>query len=126
MSLIHLGKLVYTGVTFAGQVGLLTAQQPNAVTVSLDARDQGSLWLNLFEAIFNMKALPLTFLIRNVVSTAGMDFEQAVKMLSQVPLMADSYLIVGGVKVGQGAVITRNRENTADFWYLNKDAGKDP
>jgi len=117
---------VYTGVTFAGQVGLLTAQRPNAVTVSLDERDQGFVWENIFDAIFERNALPITFLIRNVVSTAEMDFDYAVKMLSQVLLVADGYLIVGGVNVGQGAVVTRNRDDAADVWYLSNDTAKSP
>lgn len=120
------GKTVYTGVTFAGQVGLLTAQRPNAITVSLDERDRCCLWLNIFEAIFNKKAMPITFLIRDVVSSKEIEFDHAVKMLSQVPLMAAGYLIVGGTTVGQGAVITRNRENAVDIWYLSKDASKSP
>ncbi|KAJ7328587.1 hypothetical protein OS493_024508 [Desmophyllum pertusum] len=120
------GKVKYTGVTFAGQVGLLTAQQPNGVTITLDERDQGFLWENIFEAIFNKNAMPITFLIRDVISTEGMDFEHAVKTLSQVPLIADGYLIVGGVNVGEGAVVTRNRESTADVWNLTSDATKSP
>ena len=123
---LFLGKVAYTGVTFAGQVGLLTAQRPNRVTVTLDERDKGFLWENIFEAIFNKNAMPITFLIRDVVSAEGMDFSQAVKKLSQVPLIADGYLIVGGVKVGEGAVVTRNRESTDDIWRLSQDVAKKP
>lgn len=118
--------MIYTGVTFAGQVGLLTAQKPKSVTITLDERDQGFLWENIFQAILNHKAVPITFLIRDVVSTPEMDFAQAVKTLSQVPLMADGYLIVGGVKVGEGAVVTRDRKGAADVWKLSPDAGKSP
>ena len=117
---------MYTGVTFAGQVGLLTAQRPNSLTISLDERDRGHIWDNVFEAIFNKNAIPVTFLIRDVVSTEGMDFSQAVKKISQVPLIAASYLILGGVKVGEGAVVTRGREKTADIWRLSQDAAKEP
>ena len=117
---------MYTGVTFAGQVGLLTAQRPNSLTISLDERDQGQIWDNVFEAIFNKNAIPVTFLIRDVVSTEGMDFSQAVKKVSQVSLIAASYLILGGVKVGEGAVVTRGREKTADIWRLSQDAAKEP
>ena len=117
---------MYTGVTFAGQVGLLTAQQPNAFTISLDERDKGFLWENVFLAIFHKKAMPLTFLVRTVVSTPGMDFGHAVKVLSQMPLVADCYLIVGGVGAGQGCVITRDREDTANIWLLSNDTRKSP
>ena len=114
-----LGKVLYTGVSFAGQVGLLTAQKPNAFTVSLDERDQGYWWENILLAIFNKKAIPVTMLIRDVVSTEGTTFQEAVQRLSAEPLMADGYLIVGGVNSGEGAVVTRNRESTADLWYLD-------
>ena len=93
---------------------------------SLLMKEIGAVWLNIFEAIFNKKAMPITFLIRDVVSSKEIEFDHAVKMLSQVPLMAAGYLIVGGTTVGQGAVITRNRENAADIWYLSKDASKSP
>ena len=121
-----LGEVIYTGVSFAGQVGLATAQKPKSVTISLDERDKGFLWENIFQAIFNKKAIPITFLIREVVSTAKMDFAGAVQMLSQVPLMADGYLIVGGVNVGEGAVVTRKRAGVVDVWKLSSDAAKSP
>ena len=63
LTFLFLGKVVYSGVTFAGQVGLLTAQRPNAVTVSLDARGGGTVWQNIFQVIFNRKAPPITFVI---------------------------------------------------------------
>jgi len=125
-SFLFLGKVIYTGVSFAGQVGLLTAQKPKSVTITLDERDQGFLWENIFQAIFNKKAVPVSFLIRDVVSTARMDFAHAVETLSQVPLMADGYLIVGGVNVGEGAVVTRNRAGAADVWELSSTAAKSP
>ena len=113
-------------MSFAGQVGLATAQKPKSVTISLDERDRGFLWQNIFQAIFNHKAVPITFLIRNVVSTDKMDFAHAVEMLSQVPLMADGYLIVGGMNVGEGAVVTRKRTGVVDVWKLSPDVAKSP
>lgn len=120
------GKLMYTGVTFAGQVGLLTAQRPNTFTISLDERDQGFVWQNILLALLNKKAIPVTFLVRNVVSTPGTDFDHALEVLSQMPLIADCYLILGGVNAGQGAVITRDREDTANIWLLSNDTRKNP
>ena len=59
-----------------------------------------------------------------MVSTVEMDFNYAVKMLSHVLLVADGDLIVGGVNVGQGAVVTRKREDAADVWYLSNGTTK--
>lgn len=104
---------------FSGQIGLATAQRPNAVTISLDERDQGMFIENLIMFILDKKALPTMFALRNVVATDNVDFNQAVKYLSEVHLDADVYYIVGGVKPGEGAIITRDRLHAVNVWKLD-------
>ena len=41
-----------------------------------------------------------------------------------VPLPAASYFILGGVSPGQGAVITRNRDDAEDVWRLGQRSEK--
>lgn len=117
------GKTLYSGVTFASMVGVFTAQSPGELTVSGDERDRGYVWENIFEAIFNKNALPVSFLMRESVST-GLEFEQAVALLSSKETIADIYFIVGGMKAGQGAVITRDRPKAADVWRLDTAKGR--
>ncbi|EDO37695.1 predicted protein, partial [Nematostella vectensis] len=117
------GEIIYSGVTFAGLVGLYTAQSPNALTLDTDQRAQGSIWENIIVALLDKKALPPLFLIRQIVATEGVDFPQAVNELSSAPMFDDSYYIVGGVKPDQGAVVTRNRLSTADVWMLDAEKG---
>ena len=117
------GKTVYSGVTFASLVGLFTAQSPKALTVSGNERDRGIVWENVFEAIFNQKAVPVSFLMRQAVST-GLDFNGGVNILSSTELIADIYFIVGGVKPGEGLIITRDRSKAADIWRLDTGEGR--
>ncbi|TKS71219.1 N-acylethanolamine-hydrolyzing acid amidase [Collichthys lucidus] len=47
------------------------------------------------------------------------DFQDAVMRLSKIPIITGVYYIVGGVKAGEGAVITRDRTGPADIWPLD-------
>lgn len=70
-------------------------------------------------AILDRKALPNTFLHRSVIATDDLGFDSAIRQLSQATVIADMYYIVGGIKAGQGAVITKNRLSVADVWRLD-------
>lgn len=70
-------------------------------------------------AILNKEAIPVLLEIRRITATDKMDFNQAVTLLSKVPMIADAYLIVAGVKPGEGAVITRDRTALANLWKLD-------
>ncbi|KAK3739863.1 hypothetical protein QZH41_009103, partial [Actinostola sp. cb2023] len=113
------GQTVYSGTTFAGMIGLATAQRPKGVTITLDEREKGFVIQNIIIAILNKKAIPVAFEIRNIVATDHMDFNQAITSLSKVPMYAAAYFIVGGVKSGEGAVITRDRSDVANLWKLD-------
>jgi len=113
------GKLSYKGTTYAGYVGLLTGMRPNAFTVTIDERDQGTWWENALE-ILNKYKLGLSFLIRDVLSTPGATFTQALQRYSDTPLIAPVYIILGGMAAGEGAIITRNQTHAVDVWMLWK------
>lgn len=46
------------------------------------------------------------------------DFLDAVMRLAKIPIITEVYYIVGGVRAGEGVVITRNRAGPADIWPL--------
>lgn len=46
------------------------------------------------------------------------DFQDAVMRLAKVPIITGVYYIVGGVRAGEGVVITRDRAGPADIWPL--------
>jgi hypothetical protein len=52
------------------------------------------------------------------------DYPAALASLSNTELIADVYYILAGVSAGQGAVISRNRQNATDVWTLDEPHGR--
>lgn len=117
------GQTVYTGTTFAGLIGLATAQKPHSYTVSINERDTGTWWMNAFEALLTGTHGITFLLVRDIVSNKEMDFESAVNTLASSHVIAPSYIIVGGTKPGEGVVITRDRTEAKDLWRMDPDNG---
>ncbi|TRY95858.1 hypothetical protein DNTS_021391 [Danionella cerebrum] len=117
------GKVAYRGTTFAGYVGLWTGQSPNRFTVSGNERNKGHWWENIISAIL-LKSSPVSWLVRETLE-AALDFQDAVMRLAKVPIITDVYYIVGGVRAGEGVVITRDRSGSDDIWPLDPLYGKE-
>ena len=117
-------KVVYTGTTFAGIVGLYTGQKPNAYTVTVDQRNQGYWWMNAIEALLAGTHGITSINIRDAIANKEMSFETVVEFLSTTRLIAPSYIIVGGTKAGEGVVITRDRTAAKDLWRLDPNSGR--
>ncbi|KAK3098609.1 hypothetical protein FSP39_021198 [Pinctada imbricata] len=120
---IQNNKTVYSGVTYAGYVGLLTGMRPKAFTITIDERDQGAWWENFLIGIIDRKAEPIGFLIRDVLANET-TFESAVKRLSFTTTEASAYFIVGGVGKDEGVVITKGRIAPVDTWQLDTANGR--
>ena len=118
------GQTVYTGTTFAGFIGLLTGQKPHGFTISLDERDRGQVWMNALEALGNGASAVAGFRIRDALGSDEMDYEKALVFLADKPLIAPCYIIIGGTRASQGAVITRDRIAVLDFWKLDAEKGR--
>jgi N-acylethanolamine-hydrolysing acid amidase len=109
------GVTVYSGITWAGYVGLLTAMN-NGFSITVDQREKfqpDGIRGNL-EAIMNGASL-VSFLVRDTVAN-NKTFSDAVPTLANTPLAAPVYLIVGGRNKDEGAVVTRNRTKAVDVW----------
>lgn len=119
------GSVVFKTSTFAGFVGALSGQKPNAFSLTIDTRfypkSQGGfkeMFLEIIAAIEETNASLVTFLSREVLAAEN-DFFSALNNLSNDELIADVYYIVAGVSANQGAVISRNRINATDVWILD-------
>ena len=117
------GKIAYSGITFAGYIGILTGQKPLAFTVSLDERDKGYVWENILQLLL-VKTTPVGFFLRSLLANEDSNFEYAVQQISKVEMIAPSYIIVGGIHGGEGAVVTRARTKALDVWKLNVSEGR--
>ncbi|XP_020489454.2 N-acylethanolamine-hydrolyzing acid amidase [Labrus bergylta] len=119
------GEVAYRGTSFAGYIGLWTGQSPNKFTVSGDQRGSEhwwNWWKNLVSA-FLFRRSPVSWLVRQTLEEAE-DFQDAVMRLSKIPIITGVYYIVGGVRAGEGAVITRDRTGPADIWPLDPVNGE--
>jgi len=116
------GKQVFQATTFSGFVGVLSGMKPNAFSLTIDTRfyPQGfyELFYEVIAAITERNASLVTFLSREVMMNEN-NFGAAIENLSFGELIADVYYIVAGVSAGQGAVISRNRQNATDVWMLD-------
>lgn len=117
------GKTNYTGTTFAGLVGLFTGQKPYKYTISLDERDQGQLWMNLLQGLANGLNAVASFHIRDALDRDDLSFNEAMIFMADKPLIAPCYIIMGGMKSGEGVVITRDRVAVLDLWRINTNKG---
>lgn len=117
------GKIVFTAVTFGPLPTFNTAVRYGSFSLSHDQRMEGRLSENLWDMF--LRGRPSVFTrIRQAMETLP-TYEQAVKEFSTVDLAAPSYFILGGMKPGEGAVITRDRDASSlhDVWKLNASAG---
>jgi hypothetical protein len=121
------GRVLYRGTTYAGYVGLLTGMKPgpNGFSVSADQRHEGSKWDNVVEALFVKNATAAAWLMRRTLDSTA-DFAGALDILSNHPIVAPIYMILGGVsgKNNEAAVITRDRNSAANVWRLDAAAGR--
>ncbi|XP_072238919.1 N-acylethanolamine-hydrolyzing acid amidase-like [Leuresthes tenuis] len=114
------GKVAYRGTSFAGYVGLWTGQSPHKFTVSGDQRGTEhwwNWWKNVVSATLFHRS-PVSWLVRETLEEAE-DFQDAVMRLSKTPIITGVYYIVGGVRAGEGVVITRDRTGPVDIWPLD-------
>ena len=114
---------VFRAVTFAGMIGMLTGQKPNSFSITLDQRNKGDRWENLYEMLLDRQAHFDSFEIRRVLEMPGLDYAGALREFQVSVMMAPCYLILGGVKPGEGAVITRDRESEISVRFLDTDKG---
>ncbi len=117
------GKIAYTGTVFAGLVGILTGQRPYKYTISLNERHQGTFWENIADALTDGLKSTISFHIRDALDQDNFDFHDAVRFMADKSLIAPCYVTMGGVKSGEGVVITRDRTIFVNKWKLDASKG---
>ncbi|XP_072920073.1 N-acylethanolamine-hydrolyzing acid amidase-like isoform X2 [Hemitrygon akajei] len=115
-------EIVYTGTTFLGFVGLWTGQKPNKFSITANERAKGMGW-NIAIASFLKRNRSPSWVIRDTLREA-VDFQAALQKLSYSPITANVYFILGGVKLNEGVIITREPERPIDVWPLKSTKGQ--
>lgn len=117
------GALQYKTVSFIGFVGLITGIRPNVVSISINERfDAKGGYIGLFEWILNINRNQswVTLVARDVLEKQY-NYETALKVLTDSPLIAPCYYIIAGPEPNQGAVITRDRTASVDVWKMGSN-----
>jgi len=115
------GKTLFKATTFAGFVGVLSGIKPGAFSVTINTRfypqGVGDMFYEIIAAIQEKNASLVSFLSRKTLTNEN-SFDAGVNNLCNDELIADVYYTVAGSSPGQGAVISRNRQNASDIWRL--------
>ena len=61
------------------------------------------------------------FLIRDTISDPEMDFKTAVEMTAHRRMIAPSYIIFGGLKPNEAAVMTMDQPSANSVWWLGSN-----
>ena len=113
------GKVVCTGVTFAGYVGFFTGVKQNGFSVSANDRTSGSLLENILELLLNRQGRFVGLVMRGLLESENVGYTEALEELRLVELIAPCYIVLGGTEHGEGAVITRGREAEVDTRFID-------
>lgn len=115
------GKTVWEGSVVAGQIGPMAGVVPGAFAVAIDARGKHA--PSMADAVKAAEAGAYGFclLTRRSMEVAT-SYDEATKFYMKTPMIAPGYIIYGGVKAGEGAVVTANNSAAGnDLWEM-KDA----
>lgn len=115
-------SVLFTAVTFGPTPTFNTAVRHGSFSVIQDERNRGSILTNIFDVV--VLGRPAVFArIRQAVESLE-SFDDALKFFGSQRYSAASYFILGGTELGQGAVVTADRDRAADVWSLDADAGR--
>jgi len=114
------GKTLFKSVNFAGFVGVYNGVKPQRFTITANERfDIDGGYVGILKWLLGDNSMSwMTLLVREVMENLD-SYDEAVSKLSNTPLMAPVYYIVGGNSSGQGSIIVRSREKTLDVRRLN-------
>ena len=115
------GVTIFNSTQFAGYIGILTGSKGGAFGLTVDSRFDDNFDKYLIKWLTtNFTGTLLTLATRNALMTAP-TYEAAVQQVSSFKSIGPSYIIMSGIKPGQGSVVTRAPDTTAplNFWDLS-------
>mmetsp|Transcript_61649 Transcript_61649/g.137623 ORF Transcript_61649/g.137623 Transcript_61649/m.137623 type:complete len:411 (+) Transcript_61649:4-1236(+) len=131
---------LYSSTIFLGYVGTLTAVKKGAFSVTVNTRYDSSHWASLLAFLEGKGSGNFLSLTLRDMMVQNSSYAEALKTIQTAPLLGPAYVIVGGAKSGEGAVIERSANGIAGQRLLadvaskgvnslvqtNWDFGKDP
>ncbi|KAI6181711.1 N-acylethanolamine-hydrolyzing acid amidase [Aphelenchoides besseyi] len=135
------GKVIFKSNNFAGFTGVYNGLKPDQFTVTANERfGLAGGYYGMIRYVLGLEPNGqwMTWLVRETMEQSN-NYEEAVNMLSNTPMLSPVYYIVGGVKPFEGVILARSLNATdivtkmdpdsPNGWYLlqtNYDQGTDP
>ena len=112
-------KPLCIATSWAGYVGILTGMRYNSFGISVNYRvTLDGFWTNVKKAA--KSSWPIGFLVREILCTEDtnnvkFNYNNARIQLQNSALISPVYFTLSGVNINEGCIITRNRDNDANF-----------
>lgn len=115
------GRTLYNSTAYAGFVGLLTGMKHGGFSITVDTRFDLNLDKGLFQWLSgDHSGHFLAFTTRTVMETIA-TYDDALTALNDTKMVGPSYIILGGVESGEGAVITREEALSLHLWTIKNN-----
>jgi len=124
------GSTLFKSTTFGGFVGVHTAMMPGKFALSIDTKFDGNLDLSLLRWIEEPgldKDVDVTWFARTLFQDYG-GYAPALDALNRTKMIGPGYVILSGVRPGEGAVVTKGAAKelgkdgeTIDLWSLSDE-----
>ena len=120
------GKTLFTITSYAGLTGVHTGYRPGAFSMTINSRYDNRLdagIVNYIKGKVNRKDhVIITAMLRSVMQNNA-TYAAALDAVQKAPLVGPAYVILGGTRPGEGAVVTKEDNVTLSTWTLG-DARK--
>mmetsp|Transcript_3544 Transcript_3544/g.5640 ORF Transcript_3544/g.5640 Transcript_3544/m.5640 type:complete len:403 (+) Transcript_3544:50-1258(+) len=119
------GKTLYKSTSYAGFAGVITGLKKGGFSISVDSRFDNKFDIGLIKWLLgDHKHQELTFTVRKTFEDPSItNYIQAFNFLNTTTMIGPSYIIIGGMNSGEGAVITKEQA-TIDVMSLADELQK--
>jgi len=116
------GELAYRTTVFGGYIGLLTGMKKGALSISVDTRFDDNYDEYMIEYLRNPSASQQWLSLTTRLAMEDTDnFDDAVVQIKGTSFIGPCYIIIGGAKAGEAAVLSIGPSKTLfDQWDLNQ------
>jgi len=116
-------QTIFEANMIAGHLGVWTGMKPKAFAITANRRHENKSIVSDLWFLIRYRALPASYLIRKTLETQK-DYNSAIKELKIAVIPHPVFIILSGLGLNEGVVITRDRNKYAGVDILNVNAKK--
>lgn len=115
------GEILFNATYFGGYVGLLTGMKTGGFSVTVDTRYDSNLDRGLFAWLQGNHTGHFVSFTTRMAMENDATYVDALNTLNNTVMIGPSYIILGGVSKGEGAVITRAESQSLNLWTIQNN-----